>query len=172
MKRFITIAVMMTCLVACTFAQSIVGKWKATPGTQKVMDFGEEDGSTFDIFFTFNADKTYNILFDTKVEQEEGGIAYVVLTKADLPGSYTATTDIITLKPNKKKTTSSLDVSFPGLDKEEEKMFKKLMEPELKGLKEELAKLVTNAFGEEASGSYKISGNTLDFDGMKFTRVR
>ena len=172
MKRFITIAVMMTCLVACTFAQSIVGKWKATPETIKAMGLGE-DGFTSDAFLTFNADKTFNILLNAKIEQEEGGIAFVVQVKADLPGSYTATTDTITLKPNKKKATSGIDVSFPGLGKEEEKMIKELMLPELKRVKEELTKSFIDGFDEEASSSYKISGNTLDYgDEMKYTRVR
>lgn len=160
---------MLTCIVACTFAQSVVGKWKATPETIKAMNL--EQGQC-NIYFTFNANKNYNILFDYLLEKEVEGIALKLTIKANIPGNYKTQGDVLTINPNTQKVTSSIDLAFPGLDKETAAILKEAMGPTVQEQKDELVSLILQSFGDTMEGNYSISGKILNLDGMTLSRVK
>ncbi len=98
------------------------------------------------VHFTFNANKTYDILFDCKTEQTIEDIFKNIVIKTNVPGFYTVQNNIIYLKSDNKKMTSSLDLSFPGMEKEQADIFKSAMEPMMLEQKEEFTKTLLDSF--------------------------
>lgn len=104
MKRFITTALMLTCLVVCTFAQSIVGTWKATPETiKKSAEFDENEEGQTDLLFTFNADNSFKTLVDYHVDVTGTEFSMKIAIKINIPGDYKVQNNTLITKIKKKR---------------------------------------------------------------------
>lgn len=158
MKRFITTALMLTCLVACTFAQSIVGTWKATPETFK--NIAEEElgeGVQPDVQFTFNAGETFNILADIPVGEKKDATSDGPVIRISVSGKYSIQNNTPSLQMKSKKVTA--DIIFPGLDKKQSDLLKKMIMHEKKNV---LGK--NFRFDDELIYKYSIHDDTLTLE--------
>lgn len=170
MKRFITTAFMLACIVACTFAQSIVGKWKTTPETIQGCNFVANGNGGIQL--VFNSNKTFNIIFDFLMEGQQEGINIKIVANVKCPGKYTAKSNKLKIVPDSEKIKSTLEVSFPGVEKEKADILNKLMEPTMQEQKKVLSNAILEAFCKSSESDYSINGDVLSLDNMSFSRVK
>ncbi len=160
---------MLVLIAACSFAQSIVGKWKATPETLAKIELTEGTVMTM----ALNANKTCNMQFDFSMEQAIAeGVQMIVKINAVVPYKYTASKGMLTIIETGAAPKVNIDIQAPGLDKETFDVLKREIEPNMAELKKEFANDIKGAFAYNNQSPYTIRGNVLDIDGMQFTRVR
>ena len=160
---------MLVLIAACSFAQSVVGKWKATPETLAKIELTE--GSIMTL--TLNANKTCNMQFEVKLEEElTADASMIVKITAVIPYKYTASNGMLTIIETGAAPKVNIDIQAPGLDKETFDVLKREIEPTMADVKNEFVNEIKGAFASENQGPYTVRGNVLDIDGMKFTRVR
>lgn len=170
MKRIITTALMLTFIVACSFAQSIVGSWKTTPETFAAM--GLPEGSTGAVFFNFKKDKTCTVDLDISVEQATPQFTMKMRIKAMIPGTYSATNSTLKGVFNAQKMTCDIDLSFPGMDAATEKQIMQLMNAQLPALKQQMKNELAKSIGKPMEGQYSIEGDILTADNITLKRVK
>ena len=162
---------MLVLIAACSFAQSVVGKWKATPETLAKIELTEGTNMTL----TLNANKTCNMQFDIKMEQDiSEGLQMIVGITAAIPLKYTTSDGMIAIINTGAAPKVNIDIQAPGLDKETLDMIKREIEPTMADAKKEFANEINEikgAFTKDNKGPYTVSGNVLNIDGMTFTKV-
>lgn len=169
MKRIITTSLMLVLIAACSFAQSVVGKWKATQETLAKIEF--EEGTTMTL--ALNANKTCNMQLDIKMEQDiSEGLQMIIKITAVVPYKYTASNGMFTIIETGAAPKVNIDIQAPGLDKETLDMIKREIEPSMADVKKEFVNDIKGAFAKDNQSPYTVSGNVLTIDGMTFTRVR
>lgn len=168
MKRIITTSLMLVLIAACSFAQSVVGKWKATPETIAKIEMTEGTIMTLDL----KANKTCNMQFDVQMEQDiSEGLQMIIKISAVIPYKYTTSDGMFTIIETGAAPTVNIDVQVPGLDAETLAQLKQEIEPTMADVKKEFANEIKGAFTKDNKGPYTVSGNVLTIDGMTFTKV-
>lgn len=169
MKRIITTSLMLVLIAACSFAQSVVGKWKATQETLAKIEL--EEGTTMTL--ALNANKTCNMQFEIKLEEEwTPDVQIIAKITAVVPYKYTASNGVFTIIETGAAPKVNIDIQAPGLDKETFDVLKREMEPIMADIKEEFVNEIKGAFAYNNQSPYTVRGNVLTIDGMTFTRVR
>lgn len=162
---------MLVLIAACSFAQSVVGKWKATPETLAKVELTEGANMTL----TLNANKTCNMQLDIKMEEDiSEGLQMIIKITAVVPLKYTTSDGMIAIINTGAAPKVNIDIQAPGLDKETLDMIKREIEPSMADAKKEFANEINEikgAFTKDNKGPYTVSGNVLNIDGMTFTKV-